>query len=162
LGQGQRLRFHQQLGERKEAGYGERAKEIALELVGHFTKGRDYKRAVHYYSHASEMALRRSAYSNAITYCQEGLNLLERLPETPQGQRQELTLRLFLNSAMMATQGYAVEAMAQNLLRAKELCQALNDDATFVPVLVGLGRFYDMRGDHGATERLTRETLDLL
>ena len=54
------------------------------------------------------------------------------------------------------------EAMVQNLVRASELCQALNDDATFVPVLVGLGRFYDMRADHNAIERLTHETLDLL
>jgi tetratricopeptide (TPR) repeat protein len=162
LGQGQRIRLHQQLGERQEAGYGERAREIALELAVHFTEGRDYSRAVHYYSRASETSLWRGAYEEAIAHCQEGLDLLERLPETPARQRQELTLRMFLYSAVMVTQGYAAEEMTQNLLRAKELCQALNDDATFVPVLVGLGRFYDMRTNHNAIGPVAHEELELL
>src|SRR4029450_6240494 len=38
LGQGRRMRLHQQLGARKEIGYGERAREIALELWVHFTE----------------------------------------------------------------------------------------------------------------------------
>jgi tetratricopeptide (TPR) repeat protein len=162
LGQGQRIRLHQQLGERKEAGYGERAREIAPELAVHFTEGRDYGRAVQYYGHASETALRRGTYGNAIAYCQEGLDLLERLPETAARQRQELALRMFLYSAAMATQGYGVEAMVPNLLRARELCQALSDDATLVPVLVGLGRVYDVGTDCEACERLSDEILDLL
>jgi predicted ATPase/DNA-binding winged helix-turn-helix (wHTH) protein len=41
LGQGQRMRLHRQIGQRKEAGYGELASEIAPELARHFTEGRD-------------------------------------------------------------------------------------------------------------------------
>jgi len=162
LGQGRRMRLHQQLGERKEAGYGERAGEIARELAMHFTEGRDYGRAVQYYSQAGETALRHSAYAEAITYCEEGLDLLERLPDTPERQRQELTLRMLLSSVLTATQGYGGDALVQNLSRARELCQALKDEATLVPVLVGLGRFYDMRADHDAIEHLADEELGLL
>src|SRR4029453_717522 len=140
----------------------EGAREIALELAVHFTEGRDYSRAVHYYSRASETSLWRGAYEEAIAHCQEGLDLLERLPETPARQRQELTLRMFLYSAVMVTQGYGAGAMTQNLFRRKELCQALNDDATFVPVLVGLGRFYDVRTNHNAAGPVAHEELELL
>ena len=43
-----RLRWHRQIGERLEAGYGAQAQEIAAELAMHFVRGRDHSRAVHY------------------------------------------------------------------------------------------------------------------
>src|SRR5262245_30071498 len=93
LGQGQRIRLHQQVGKRKEAGYGEQAKEIALELAVHFAEGRDYGRAVQYYTHASVQALRRYASEEAILHCTEGIKLLTRLPHTSERNGQELALR---------------------------------------------------------------------
>jgi hypothetical protein len=35
------VRLHQQIGARKEAGYGAQARQIAAELAVHFTRGRD-------------------------------------------------------------------------------------------------------------------------
>lgn len=49
LSVGRRIQLHKRIGERKEAGYGERAGEIAAELAVHFERGRDYQRAVHYF-----------------------------------------------------------------------------------------------------------------
>jgi predicted ATPase len=45
---GRRQRLHQRLGAREEAGYGARAGERAAELAGHFVRGGDARRAVHY------------------------------------------------------------------------------------------------------------------
>src|SRR5262245_42649629 len=42
LGSGQKVRLHRFIGERKEAGYGDRGGEIAGELALHFEEGRDY------------------------------------------------------------------------------------------------------------------------
>ncbi len=47
-----RQRLHQQIGEREEQGYGERAREIAAELALHFEQGREYRKAVQYLQHA--------------------------------------------------------------------------------------------------------------
>ena len=58
--------------------------------------------------------------------------------------------------------GVGAEELVQNLSRARTLCQVLNDDATLVIVLVGLGRSYDPRADHKAIEELTKEELGLL
>jgi hypothetical protein len=41
-------RWHLQIGDRKEIGYGAQAGEIAAELGGHFVHGRDPCRAVQY------------------------------------------------------------------------------------------------------------------
>jgi predicted ATPase/DNA-binding winged helix-turn-helix (wHTH) protein len=105
VGPARRVRLHYQLGEWKEVGYGERSAEIAAELAVHFAEGRDYRRAVQYYCRAGETALRRSAYRELTDYCKEGLDLLERLPDTPERRRQELALRMTLHQAFTATQG---------------------------------------------------------
>jgi tetratricopeptide (TPR) repeat protein len=106
--------------------------------------------------------LRRSAYQEAIEHCQEGLKLFERLPDILEHQRQELALRMILSAALTAIRGYEAGELIQNLIRARELCQVLGDDATLVSVLVGLGRFYDLRADHEAIEQLMGEELRLL
>lgn len=128
----------------------------------HCTEGRDYRRAVEYHCRAGETALRRSAYREAVTHCREGLDLLERLPDKPERQRQELALRLVLSSVLAPTQGFGAEELMQNLSRARELCQALNDDATLVSVLVGLGRSHHMRADREAIDQIMDEEYRLL
>ena len=52
-----RQRLHQRIGEREEAAYGERAREIATELAVHFERGRDYRKAVQYLQQAGENAV---------------------------------------------------------------------------------------------------------
>src|SRR5262249_32993031 len=114
LGQGQRVRLHRQLGEWKEARYGERATEVASELGVHFTEGREYRKAAQYHYQAAETALRRSAYRETMTHCMTGLDLLGRLPDTSECQRQELALRMLLSAALTATQGFGTEKLVQN------------------------------------------------
>ena len=69
LGGGQKVRLHRLIGERKEAGYGERVGEIAGELALHFERGRDYPRAVRYRQSAAEQALRRSGQHETMRHC---------------------------------------------------------------------------------------------
>jgi len=162
IGEARRIRLHRQLSEWKERQYGDQAAEIAGELAVHCAEGRDYRRAVEYHCRAGETALRRSAYREAVTHCREGLDLLERVPDKSERQRQELALRMVLSSVLTPTQGFGAEELMQNLSRARELCLALNDDATLVSVLAGLGRLYDLRSDRAASQKLMEEELSLL
>jgi predicted ATPase len=122
LGPGRRMRLHRQIGERKELGYGEQAGEIAGELAVHFMKGRDYRRAVRYHCQAGETALQRNAYQEAADHCQEGLDLLEQMPDTLERQQQELALQLLFSTVLTATGGFGAEGLVQNLSRARVLC----------------------------------------
>jgi predicted ATPase len=81
----------------------------------HFAKGRDYRRAVQYYCRAGEAALQRSAYHELLDYSQEGLDLLKRLPDTPERRRQEVALRLTLHQAVTATPGSGAEELIDKL-----------------------------------------------
>ena len=162
LGQAQRMRLHRQLGEWKERHYGERTTEFASELALHFTQGREYGKAVQYHSQAGEVALRRNAYRETMTHCMAGLDLLVRLPDTSERQRQELALRMLLSGALTATRGYAAEELVQNLTCTRELCLVLHDDATLVSVLTNLNRAYRTRADREAMEQVVDEEYRLL
>ena len=117
---GQRMRLHQRVGERQEAGYGGRAHERAVELAGHFEQGRDYARAVWYRRLAAENAMRRWAYHEAIDHLTSGLELLNRLPDTPDRARQELDCQTALGLAVMVTKGFAAPEVGTVYARAAD------------------------------------------
>jgi predicted ATPase len=56
----QRVRLHQRLGARLEAGHGTQAGAMAAELAMHFERGRDYPRAVQYLRLAGQQAVQRA------------------------------------------------------------------------------------------------------
>jgi predicted ATPase len=76
-----RVELHRRIGERGEEVFGERAREIAVELAMHFERGGDYKRASKYLQTAADNAIRRFAYQEAVTLAQRGIELLARVPE---------------------------------------------------------------------------------
>jgi tetratricopeptide (TPR) repeat protein len=162
VGQARRMRLHRQLGEQKEAAYGDQAEKIAGELAVHFTQGGDASQAALYHSRAGTHAFHRSAYREALDHCQAGLALLAQEADTPARQRQELALRILFAGAVSATQGFNAVELLENLSRARMLCLALHDDARLVSVLVTLGRLYDHGADRDTIEQHTDEKLRLL
>src|SRR5262249_37793866 len=98
-------RYHQQIGERKEAAYSERAGEIAAELALHFEQGRDYRRAVHYHQAVGDRASQYSADLEAVAHLSRGLTLLRRLPVTQERAQQELALQVQLSVPVGTVKG---------------------------------------------------------
>jgi predicted ATPase len=138
---GHRVRLHQQIGVRKETGYGAQARQIAAELALHFTRGRDAGRAVTYLQYAGENALRRSAYQEAITHLTGGLEMLATLPETPERAQQELAMQTTLGPALVATKGFAAPEVFHAYTRARALCQQVGNTRRLFQVLRGLWYF---------------------
>ena len=157
LGSGQKVRLHRLIGERREAGYRERASEIAGELAVHFERGRDSRRAVHCRRQAAEHALRQNAYREVYLHGTAGLALLDTLPDSSERQRLELSLRQLVSMALTATRGVTDEELEAQLQRARSLCRELEDDTTLVSVLVGLGRLYQVRADRAAIAELEEQ-----
>jgi tetratricopeptide (TPR) repeat protein len=143
---GRRQRWHQRIGKRQEAAYGERAREIATELAVHFEQGRDYGKAVQYLQQAGENAVYRSANVEAVRHLTTALELLKTLPDTPARARQELALRIALGVPLIATKGYAAQEVEQTYTRALELCRLIGDTMRLFSVLVGLRLFYTQAG----------------
>jgi predicted ATPase len=154
-----RVRWHRQIGARLEVGYGPRAREMAAELAMHFVRGNAAPRAVHYLRLAGENALRLSAYQEALTHLQQGLAMLQTLPETPEHTEHELHLRLALGPAFMVTKGYVAPEVAANYARARALCQQQGDRSQSFPVPWGLWLFANGSAQHQTAWELGEQLL---
>ena len=124
-----RAQLHRRIGEHVESIYGERAREIAAELAMHFERGANYKQAVKYLQQAADNDIRRFAYQEAVALSRRGLELLAKLPDTPERAQQELRLQLTLGVPLIATEGYAAADVGSVYTRARELCRAVGRNA---------------------------------
>jgi DNA-binding winged helix-turn-helix (wHTH) protein/predicted ATPase len=158
---GRRQRLHQRIGERQEAAYDKRAREIAAELAVHFEQGRDYPKAVQYLQYAGENALQRSAYQETITLLTKGLELLKALPDTLERGQQELTLQIALGVPLMAMKGFSAPEVGAVYRRARELCQHVGETPQLFPVLWGLWSFYAVRAELQTAQELGERCLRL-
>ena len=156
-----RVQLHRRIGEQGEMLYGERAREIAAELAMHFERGSNYKQAVKYLQQAADNDIRRFAYQDAVGLSRRGLELLWRLPDTPERAEQELCLQLTLGVPLIATEGYAAPDVGTVYLKARELCQQLGETPDVSEVLWGLRTFYTVRAELGTAREIAEEFLRL-
>ena len=160
-GVGRRAHLHQRIGRNLEAAYGAKADEIAAELAMHFERGRDVSHAVYYLRQAAENAARRHAHHAVVSVVTRAMELLTQLPDTRERIQHELTLRMALGPALMATKGQAAPDVERTYARALELCQQIEETAQLCPVLLGLGAFYNVRGQWQTAQRLIEQALRL-
>lgn len=156
-----RAHFHQRIGERLEAAYGELAPSIAAELAMHFERARDYPRAVRYLRIAGERALSRSACREAAEHLERGLGLLEKLPSSQESLALELDLHIPLGTALCIVKGYAAPQVEKVYARARELCDIVGQTPYLLPVLCGLASFYLVRAAHRESHQVGMQFLHL-
>jgi predicted ATPase len=112
----------------------------------HFEQGRSFARAVQYRRQASEHALRRHGYREAVEHLRRAIDVLKALPDSQERRQQELVLQVMRGSALTALEGHAAGDVAQAYARARELCEQVDDTPRLFPVLLGLGWFYLLGG----------------
>jgi predicted ATPase/class 3 adenylate cyclase len=151
---GRRVRLHKQIGERREAAFGERAGEIATELAVHFEKGREMRRAISYLERAGRNALQRSANTEAVRHLTHALTLLARLPVSEERTRQELVFHLALGTPLLALRGYGAPEVRRHYQQARSLCRELDDPPDLFPVLWGLWVSHAVAGELSAAAEL--------
>jgi predicted ATPase len=156
-----RIRLHRRIGEREEAAYGERAREVAAELAVHFERGHDYHRAVRYLQQAGENAIQRSAYQEAMSLLTKGLELLKILPDTPERTQQELGLQTTLSLALVFTKGFAAPEVETICHRMRELCQQVGGAPQRIAVLGGLWSLHVTRAEHQTALELAEQFFTL-
>jgi predicted ATPase/DNA-binding SARP family transcriptional activator len=130
-------------------------------LAWHFEQAGQTARAAGYLLQAGKEAFRLSANAEAMAYLQQGLVLLEDIPDTPQRARQELSLQLTLGAALQASQGYAHPAAGRALRRAQMLCDQVGDAGQSFRVLWLLGLYYRWQGNVQAAHQLDARLLEL-
>jgi class 3 adenylate cyclase/predicted ATPase len=132
------------------------------EILGyHFTEAALVEKAIYYWEKAGEIAVRRSAYTEAIDHLSKGLELLRTSPETNGRNRQELSLLIQMLPPISAIKGIGSTEIYENLIRAQELCDKTGDTQRLCTILRGLAQFYLIRSDNKTCLDYSQKLLDL-
>ena len=100
----------------------------------------------------------RRNHHDTIGHLENGISLLQALPESPERTQQELTLRLALGAPLIAAKGHAASEVAALYSRARSLCHQAGETPHLFPVLWGLAINATVRGEL----RLAREVAERL
>ena len=159
LSASRRVQLHQRIGDWGDEFYGEHATDIAAELAMHFDRAANVRQAVKYLRQAAENDIRRFAYREAVALSRRGLDLIQKLPDTPERARQELGLHVTLGMPLIATEGYAAPDVGSTYQRARELCRQLGETPESSQVLWGLWTFHLVKADLGIARDIAEEFL---
>jgi class 3 adenylate cyclase/tetratricopeptide (TPR) repeat protein len=130
-------------------------------LAYHCTEGGLIAQAVRYWRKAGRSASRRSAYAEAISHLNKGLELIRLLPATTETASEELRLQIALTEPLTATKGYTAPEVETACSRAWELCQQIGEGPQLFAVLARLYSVYANRRELQKSLDLAREMLRL-
>jgi class 3 adenylate cyclase/predicted ATPase len=156
-----RQQYHQRIAQVLAEQFPEIAETQPELLAQHYTEAGLSGQAIPYWQRAGRRAVERSAHVEAIAHLTKGLELLRTLPDTPERAQQELTLQIALGVPLMVTKGHAAPEAEQAYGRARELCRQVGETPQLFRVLVGLWRFYLVRGDIQTARELAERLLTL-
>jgi predicted ATPase len=122
--------------------YRERSGEIAADLAALFEAARDTRRAVEHLVVAAQNAARVFANQEAVALSTRALELLARLPDTPERAERELYLQSVYAAALGALQGLASPDVGKASGRAFELWKQLGARRELFGVGGGMWGYY--------------------
>ena len=161
IGAARHRQLHRRIGERKEVGYGARARTIAGQLAVHYTEAGLAAQAVPYWLWAGRRAIGKSAFVEAHKHLATGLALLKTLPDTPEHTQHELALQATRGGVLMALEGYAAPEVGAVYHHTQELCRQAGETPQLIPVLGGLYTYYVVRAEHKAALELAEQRFRL-
>lgn len=110
-------------------------------MAHHLTAAERIAEAVSYWEKAGQRAVSRSANLEAARHFARALELLARLPDTPERAQTELAIRVTLGPTLMITRGPLSAEVRQNYARAQRLSAHFSDTPLRFAALWGLWRF---------------------
>jgi tetratricopeptide (TPR) repeat protein len=158
-------RFHRDVADAIERLYAGTMEDHAVDLAHHLWQAgsaSDPGRAVRYLTLAGMRALDQSAYEAALVELRKALELIPKLPDSPERAQSELDLQLALGVAAQVIKGWYAEEVGEAYRRARELCGQLGEDVRFFWVLFGLWGYHLVRGEYRISRSLTAEMIELM
>ncbi len=139
--------LHERAGHALESMFAAQLDDHLSELAHHYSRSDNIDKAVEYLARAGEQALRRSAHADAIVSLKSAIDLLQKLPDSPDRIRRELRLQLTLGPALIPVKGWAAAEVERASIRARELCEQLDEPSALFQALFGLWAVYYLRAE---------------
>jgi predicted ATPase len=111
--------LHERAGEVLESMFVGQLDDHLYELAHHYSRSDNVSKAVEYLERAGQQALQRSGYADSISRLSAAIDLLQKLPDSPEHIQREVRLQLALGLAFMA--GRATRAFRRH---ARLVCNA--------------------------------------
>ena len=156
-----RQQYHRRIAQVLEGQFPETIEAQPELLAHHYTEAGLTEKAIHYWHHASQRAIERSAHVEAISHLTKGLALLATLPETPQRLQREVHMHIALGASLIVTKGYAAAEIGEMYTYARQCCEHLGDPHQLFPVLWGLWVYALVRAEYQTAHALGEQLLAL-
>ena len=137
-----RTELHSRIAKVLRQQFSERATSAPELLAHHYTEAGLFKEAIPCWQRAGQLAIERSANTEAISHITKGLELIKLLPDGPERIQQELALQTILGPAFIAAKGYAAPEVERTFERARALCGRVDDTLQLFSALYGLWWFH--------------------
>jgi predicted ATPase len=159
--QGRRGALHARIVEAIEKLYSDRLTEQVELLAHHATRGELWDKAVEYLHQAGKKAAGHSATREAIAYFEQALESLKHLPENRFTIEKAINVRVDLGPTLISMKGFGATEVEENYTRARVLCEQFGETPQLFPVLWGLARMHDVRGELKVGRELGGQLLTL-
>lgn len=156
-----RQKYHQRIASLIKERFPIIAAENPEVLAHHCTEAGNNTDAINYWLAAGRYAIQRSANFEAAAHLNNGLAILNKIPNTPQTDLYELAIQTTLGLAVIMSKGYAAPEVETAYARAHNLCKSITDENTVFPVLCGLWEYYIVRADLSEALKLANELQQL-
>jgi predicted ATPase len=159
--QDRRRVLHARIVEAIEKLYSDRLAEQVELLAHHAFRGELWEKAVDYLHQAGKKAASRSATREAIAYFEQALDVIKHLPEDKQTIEKAINIRVDLGPTLISMKGFGATEVEENYTCARVLCGQFGETPQLFPVLWGLARMHDVRGELRVGRELSEQLLRL-
>jgi class 3 adenylate cyclase/predicted ATPase len=151
--------LHERAGVALESIFAEQLDDHLADLARHYSRSDNVTKAVEYLGRAGQQALQRSAYTDGIASLSASIDLLQKLPDSPERIQRELPLQLGIGLASLAVKGWAGPDAERAFTRAQALCEQAVDPPELFPVFWGLWVMRYVRGELRRASELAEQLL---
>jgi tetratricopeptide (TPR) repeat protein len=144
-----------------EALYAERLEDQFDELAHHYSRSRNFWKAVEYMRLAGEQALRRSHQDEALAHARAALNLLGDLPNSAERLRAEMALLLIVSQTRLASRMVSLSEAESALRRAYEIVPQFEDAGQAFPVIANFWALKLLRGELAKSYEVASQLLEI-
>ena len=130
-------------------------------LARHLTEAGRLEAAIPHWQRAGERANHRSANTEAQSHLSNALDLIRTLPAGLERQQREISVLTVLGRVLTAKSGYGNPEVERVYAQARELCDAMPEDANVFPVLLGLAIYSAVRAEFDTGLELSDRLLEL-
>lgn len=145
LSEAEKMLLHGDVAAILEEYYEGETEQIATDLAYHYLQAGDDENALRYLETALDQCLRVSAYREALVHANRALEIIARLPDTPERARRELKLILRWTTPTKALCGWSSPDLKPRYDRARELMRHVSDSAEATEFSFAVWTYYLVR-----------------